>query len=303
MKSYVKTRLGALGRLNETWSLHLGHTKHAKENVSALLHQASDANTKISQLLGTPVVGCDMLEIGPGQQLVQLAYFARNNEVVGIDLDLIVQSLTFKSCMKMAATNGWLRTCKTVGRKLARIDARMRAELLSQLDLSEIPELRVQQMDAARMEFPKNRFDVVFSRAVFEHLPDPRAVLSEVKRVLKPGGVMFIVLHLYTSDSGCHDARIFAGDRRSVPFWSHLRAEHQHTVRPNSYLNKLRLAEWRQVFESTLPGSQVVALCDAQDVERQELRKLRSLGELPTYSDEELLTVTVEATWEKPKEG
>jgi SAM-dependent methyltransferase len=200
----------------------------------------------------------------------------------------------------MARQNGWLRTCKTVGRKIARIDNVMRAELALQLGLNRIPDLRVLQMDAAKMAFPDNQFDVIFSRAVFEHLPNPPAVISEMCRVLKPGGVMFVVLHLFTSDSGCHDTRIFLGKRGGLPFWAHLRPEHENAVRSNSYLNRLRLADWKQMFHSSMPDCKVDALCDAQDLERQELSKLRSKGQLRTYSDEELLSVTVEVSWRKP---
>jgi SAM-dependent methyltransferase len=300
MKSYVAKRLGVLGRINEALNLHLSHTRRVRENVLGLLEQSHAADMKIKSLLGVPVSGLKMLEIGPGQQLVQLAYFAMRNEVIGIDLDVILQNLNLGGSMRMIRKNGWLRTFKTVGRKMALIDHNMRTELASQLGLRNIPVLRVLQMDAARMDFPSDQFDVVFSRAVFEHLPDPGAVISEMHRVLKPGGVMFIVLHLFTSDSGCHDARIFAGKRGELPFWAHLRPEHQHAVRSNSYLNKLRLADWRNMFQSRMPGSEVVALRDAQDLERQKFQELRSLGQLDAYSDEELLSVTVEVIWRKP---
>jgi SAM-dependent methyltransferase len=265
-----------------------------------LLGQSRATEMKIKVLLGAPVSGRKMLEVGPGQQLVQLAYFAMRNEVVGIDLDVILQYLNLRGCMRMIRKNGWLRTCKTVARKIALIDYKMRRELASQLRLRKMPVLRVLQMDAARMDFPNDQFDVVFSRAVFEHLPDPGAVISEMHRVLKPGGVMFIILHLFTSDSGCHDARILAGKRGELPFWAHLRPEHQNAVMSNSYLNKLRLADWRDILQSRMPGSEVVALRDAQDLERQELQRLRSLGHLAAYSDEELLSVTVEVGWRKP---
>jgi len=38
---------------------------------------------------------------------------------------------------------------------------------------------------------PENSFDLVISRLVLEHLPDPLAALVEVLRVVKPGGVAF----------------------------------------------------------------------------------------------------------------
>ena len=113
---------------------------------------------------------------------------------------------------------------------------------------------------------------------------------------------MFVALHLYSSDSGCHDTRIFLGDRGDIPPWSHLRPQHQSLVHPNSYLNKLSLREWQQLFESEMPGSQVFASCDAGDEARKILNDLRAKGELENYSDEELLTVTLEISWRKTAE-
>lgn len=42
--------------------------------------------------------------------------------------------------------------------------------------------------DARRMSFPNNEFDIVFSDAVIQHLPDDLAAVREMVRVLKPGG-------------------------------------------------------------------------------------------------------------------
>ena len=57
-------------------------------------------------------------------------------------------------------------------------------------------------------------------------------------RSLQPGGVLYIGIHLYTSNSGHHDLRAFTGF--PLPFWAHLRASTSHLIQPSSYLN-----EWR----------------------------------------------------------
>lgn len=44
------------------------------------------------------------------------------------------------------------------------------------------------KMDITRIEEPSNRFDLVFCYHVLEHVPDDAAALSELYRVLKPGG-------------------------------------------------------------------------------------------------------------------
>lgn len=42
--------------------------------------------------------------------------------------------------------------------------------------------------DAHELKFPANFFDAVFCMEVLEHVYDPKKVLSEFKRVMKPGG-------------------------------------------------------------------------------------------------------------------
>ncbi len=44
--------------------------------------------------------------------------------------------------------------------------------------------------DVTALEFPDDFFDVAHCRSVLMHVPDTAAVLSEVKRVLKPGGIL-----------------------------------------------------------------------------------------------------------------
>ena len=54
--------------------------------------------------------------------------------------------------------------------------------------------LKIEFQKASVMElpFPDSSFDAVFSHALFEHVPDARAALAEMRRVLKPGGLIGI---------------------------------------------------------------------------------------------------------------
>ena len=49
-----------------------------------------------------------------------------------------------------------------------------------------------QRMDAERLEFPDQSFDVVLSLYALFHIPDPLGALKEMHRVLRPGGRVVI---------------------------------------------------------------------------------------------------------------
>ena len=49
----------------------------------------------------------------------------------------------------------------------------------------------LQMADAKKLPFPDDYFDGVFSNSVIHHIPEPIEVMLEVKRVLKPNGLIF----------------------------------------------------------------------------------------------------------------
>lgn len=50
--------------------------------------------------------------------------------------------------------------------------------------------LSFQQADINRLPFQDNTFDVVFTHAVLCHVKDPSSTIKELKRVVKPGGIV-----------------------------------------------------------------------------------------------------------------
>jgi len=67
--------------------------------------------------------------------------------------------------------------------------ARKRAE-----ELGRTVDLR--EMDAQRLEYPDGSFDAVVSTFVFCSVPDPVAGLREIRRVLRPGGKLYMLEHV-----------------------------------------------------------------------------------------------------------
>lgn len=305
LKSYVASNLGLRGRLSELANLYRWQSKATQEQVRTLIARLRDVEKRVADYCGMSLTGQRMLDIGPGQKLHQMAYFAaRGNDVTGIDLDLIAQTLNPIALLRMARVNGPMRAAKTAGRKLLGIDNKFRRELARQLNAPRPRRLNVQQMDATQLRFPDGSFDCVYSFSTFEHLPEPGKVIDEVVRVLRPGGVAYLSLHLFTSENGGHDPRVFAGRREMVPYWAHLRPAEQHKTHSNAYLNKIREAQWREIFSQHLPGDlKFFELQYAREQLTPELRKLREAGELAEYTDDELMTVDFVALWQKPKGG
>lgn len=50
----------------------------------------------------------------------------------------------------------------------------------------------IQKMDATNMDFESNSFDGAFVCWTLEHIPDPERALSEIRRVLHPGSIIYV---------------------------------------------------------------------------------------------------------------
>jgi SAM-dependent methyltransferase len=301
-RSYTETRLGPVGRARELAALYRVKTRDVAAQVDRTLQHLDAARGEIEQDLDERALNDgDVLVIGPGQHLSEVRYWAhQGSQVVGIDLNPPPSKPTPSHYYRMFRNEGAIRAVKTLGRRATGVDAAYVRGLERQLGSRARGTFTVLAMDAGRLGLRDDSFDLVYSRSVFEHLREPGRALGEIARVLKPGGVAHIALHLYTADSGAHDARILGGNRNGLPYWAHLRPRHHKSVKPNSYLNRLRLEEWRRIFASHWPECRIELRPSTSPLLKEALPQLRLAGELHDYSDEELLTVSVVARWQRP---
>ena len=53
----------------------------------------------------------------------------------------------------------------------------------------------VQVMDGEQMAYPENAFDVAYAHGVIQYTLDPHAMITEIYRVLKPGGTAILMVY------------------------------------------------------------------------------------------------------------
>ncbi len=121
---------------------------------------------------------------------------------------------------------------------------------------STLPAIPFLKMDAARLEMEDGSVDGVYSFDAFEHFADPRRVLEESHRVLRPGGVVYASFGpLYHSPHGAH--QWFSVDLPYVhmmfdPATLDAFADARGLKRITRNLNYWSLAQYRELFEDAL---------------------------------------------------
>jgi SAM-dependent methyltransferase len=278
----------------------LQNRKLIEQHTRYLLNWIKDQEKLIESKLGSPVENMHILEIGPGQGMHRARYFGVKNRVVGIDLDVIQRGFNLSDYWLMLKKNGIGRVLKTIGWQITTGPANEKAwqKVLGQKKIG-YPEILY--ADICNHVPESQGYDLVMSWSVFEHLPDPKAALINCIKALRPGGVLFISLHLYTSVNGHHDIRAFTGEEYALPAWGHLQEATEHLFKPSAYLNKIRLSQWRQLFDELTPGySEVLECGDVPEKFGMQLKNsLRQ--ELSSYTEEELLSVNAVYLWKKEK--
>ena len=90
--------------------------------------------------------------------------------------------------------------------------------------------LRLEQADAKSLAFAEHTFAAVISNSIVHHIPEPKRVLAEMVRVVKPGGTLFIrdllrpddeatgqrLVARYAANANAHQQQMFAESLRAA---------------------------------------------------------------------------------------
>ena len=98
--------------------------------------------------------------------------------------------------------------------RLARWSYRRNLKLLSSID-----DETLICGDVGALPFPNEAFDLVTSIAAFEHLLAVPTVVAELQRVMRPGSLVWVSIHLFTSLSGGHNLSFTQIPTHTVPDW------------------------------------------------------------------------------------
>lgn len=90
--------------------------------------------------------------------------------------------------------------------------------------------IRLQRCDAKQMPFANGSFLAVISNSIIHHIPEPAAVVAEMVRVIRPGGLIFVrdllrpeddlavrrIVAAYAGDANSHQQKMFEDSLRAA---------------------------------------------------------------------------------------
>ena len=254
------------------------------------IHLSSMTRQHLKKVFNVEWHDCKLLDIGCGQLLRNALIFGIDNKIVGIDVELPFRYPYVFDFFKTIRQSGMRRAAKTAVRQVLGMDRRFRRSLMRHLSASKLPDIEIHLMDAMNLEFADNSFDGVYSFSVFQYIASPDLAAQQIYKILKPGGVAYIQLHLYTSMGGS-DHPLLRRNSKKYPPWGHLRRSTPFYLKHGMNVNCWRLAMYKKMFESIFDQVHYVSNDGEQERARRFL-KPSIRAELNEYSEQELLTST-----------
>jgi len=299
-------RISFLRTIRNASQMYLKHLRYTDREVQMYRRRFEMLRDLLAFSTGKSVSGVRVLEVGCGQRAVLPLLFAANGaEASAVDVEIPTYQLGFLRFFEVLRRNGLHRAIKGLLRHTL-FDRRFFSTLALQcgVNLDPFPALDVEVMDAAGAGLPGERFDMVFSFHVLEHVVDVEPAVRNMNSALKSDGIGFVVIHLFPSLSGghCMDWQYALdptcpqwGIPADVPPWDHLR---DNSYPADSYLNRLRLTDYRRFFHKE---TEVVA--EERTSEGVDLLSLAPRELLTEYSREDLTTAFVSFTFRKKQDA
>lgn len=226
------------------------------------------------------IYGKTILDIGCGRLYpLSLLFKSQGNSVIGIDISYIRASEPFYLKYFMSLVRGGIMHFGQDVLYLILHKSRRYYQTLGHLSGFNLEHrsLDIRQMNALKMSFPDESFDMVISNAVLEHIVNVPQVITEIHRVLQREGIVCMRIDCFASPSGGHNP-----NWEKMPPWYHLRDK---TWSPLDYLNRLRKDDFISLFSQKFKILRVLEERQGESLLTQEIR-----DELAAYSEEELLT-------------
>lgn len=206
-----------------------GVTRLPAEAVARDMLSESRADEQVAELRRTgDLTGARILEVGSGCGM----FVVRARTAHGLDVHGIEPSAG-AYCATLA-----------VARRL--------------LDHYDLPQDAIREAPGEAIPHPDASFDVVYSSNVLEHVRDPRAVLGEALRVLKPGGRLLFVVPNYGSWWEGHYGILWWP---GLPAWA-AKAYVRLLGRDPAYIDTLNLISRRHLETWLAPHTKQVEVLD-----------------------------------------
>ncbi len=111
---------------------------------------------------------------------------------------------------------------------------------------------RIRAIEGGRADFPDGHFDVVFSNQVLEHVTDPEAVIADMHRLLRPGGLFIAAFPVIETWYEGHIGLYFGHRFKAGSVWRRRYFEACHRLGFGLYRDAQTSAEWAKAREHVL---------------------------------------------------
>jgi SAM-dependent methyltransferase len=266
--------------------LYLDQVRYADSNNRRFARENQDFFQRLSDHV--QVKGKRVLDVGCGKSFwLTLLLHSYGADVSGMDTEYVRPGMGLSKYLDIWRFNGLERVAKTLY-----WDIVYRRDYYRALDAVSSFPLNYEGLDLRLLVSPiypyqDDEFDLVVSHEVFEHIEDMDGALAELRRVMKPGALTYIYVHLYTSLSGGHSIAWKYPDEKpsdTVPPWDHLRQNLYPEI--PSWINRWREHQYRTAFNAA--GFKIVDWF-TYATEGEALLTPEIRAELADYAQEELL--------------